>query len=850
MPLHTGPKNRDSDSSIGVASGHDSADISLPKRNQETVGLDSVRKELLARAGSDPSVAEEHPLATLQQELAEKVKHQQVLINGTIRTINYIEKNELIGGITGAFLWASGGHEAVQQKLIANSELKAAQERQLENLKSSLKAHGELVERFNELKKMEAAFLANGDSKHAALASKTAESILVRVEGAARPTVLATTSEFSAASSSVTAHLAATESTLKITETVLRTTRDVAIATGVTVATGGTALAIGGATGVVAGVAAGTAYGTAVGAVSATAEGALNVVHENRTVQEALGDIAKETGRQAKDAAITSVATVVGVGAAGKVSASLGTTATSSVSTRVLTSVVSGSAAGASGSATASAANAALHRTSFELRLQNDAVYQALSPDQRREYKNRLLDAERLGVGDVATSLLHDTAVGAISGALGGATTAGKLMTPQTVTNSTALHSTQAAGDVAIGVMDAAIQGDLSPENVSRAISGAVAGTTLGAVASQGAHSKEISDSPSPTRGAPAEELEPAVSYHIDDYRARPAASPPEPRVVELPLRAAAGAESLSLGPKDKHQKSSLKTPEKSRPPALATIEERTTSKAKILPSHATTKEDSPIRNVDAEIPTVQEVRSFLESEKLRNGDLDPTFKDYTTEDLAELLVDTLKGIGSYGAEGMLLLRSERRLGTMVDGVPLRDLINKPQLLIDAVEAARKVYTDTSHGPVHPIRSSYPSTQSELASMNRVIEAASTNLAIDHLEVSEHRGRFGGLEVVDQNHEFTVRYDPPHTLKYGRVIPANKTKSEHGPGSELSHLDVEKGDSRIKLRYFEAPDGHIYQYDSTSGRLYQKVGESSQSAWKLVSTDHNYYQRNPAEGRH
>lgn len=124
--------------------------------------------------------------------------------------------------------------------------------------------------------------------------------------------------------------------------------------------------------------------------------------------------------------------------------------------------------------------------------------------------------------------------------------------------------------------------------------------------------------------------------------------------------------------------------------------------------------------------------------------------------------------------------------------------------------------------------------------MNRVIQAATVNLGIDGLEVSEHRGRFGGVEIIDATRDFSVRYDRPHTLKYGRTISPEKTKLDHGPGGELHHLDVHSEHLSLNLRYFEAPDGHIYQYDMKSGSLYQKVGESADAEWRLVSTDIDY----------
>ena len=77
------------------------------------------------------------------------------------------------------------------------------------------------------------------------------------------------------------------------------------------------------------------------------------------------------------------------------------------------------------------------------------------------------------------------------------------------------------------------------------------------------------------------------------------------------------------------------------------------------LPRTASSRVDSPIRNIDAEMPTKDEVLSFLRSEEQhqRKGAKDPTFSQYSEEDLADLLLDTLQRIGTHGPEAMLLLR-------------------------------------------------------------------------------------------------------------------------------------------------------------------------------------------------
>lgn len=240
--------------------------------------------------------------------------------------------------------------------------------------------------------------------------------------------------------------------------------------------------------------------------------------------------------------------------------------------------------------------------------------------------------------------------------------------------------------------------------------------------------------------------------------------------------------------------------------------------------------------NPDVGMPKREDIQKFLESEKKRNGTLgDPNLDAFTSGEVADYMMTRLETLGDLAPEAMLLLRSEKRLGTSIENIPLGRLLDDPSLIRDAIFEARKVYTDSTQGPIHPIPSSYPPTAQELRSLNDMLTTVGQDLGIGEVTISERRGRFTGLALESSDPRISLRYDNPHTISEGRPVPPEKVIAQHGPGSDRPHIDVLLPD-KTKIKYFKGEDGVLRKYEvirgsSEKGSLYRQVdGEQ----WQLI----------------
>lgn len=146
---------------------------------------------------------------------------------------------------------------------------------------------------------------------------------------------------------------AATEK-LERAETITRGVRNGAVVVGATIATGGLATAAAAGTfagGAAGAVALGTLAGTGIGVGASVAEQGVKLSQGDISVSQAASALGEQTVQDLKSAAIASVGTIAGIGAAGKVSAQLTATG-AATKTIIAASAASGAVAGGTASTT------------------------------------------------------------------------------------------------------------------------------------------------------------------------------------------------------------------------------------------------------------------------------------------------------------------------------------------------------------------------------------------------------------------------------------------------------------------------------------------------------------------
>ena len=640
----------------------------------------------------------------------------------------------------------------------------------------------------------------------------------------------------------VSAQYAQAIESLNTAESRVRMARDATVIIGVTVATGGVGssaavIAAYGTTGAAgAALVAGTAAGTAIGAAATIGEQGGAVAAGLKDGNHALADGLTQVRKDAQTSLVTSAAMVTGLGVAGKVAPKLGTVITNQVAAKVATGMVSG----ASGSVVSTTANEAIDVG---------------------------LNGKEFNGQKFATDLGKNTLAGALGGGIGAS---GSMMRNGTAVRGSLVTGGEVLADgvVAVGIegADSALTGrEFSMAKAQEAFMQSVQGSVIGEL---GGKAKGLSTTPNPTRGAnsalpskaevsntnaTAIDEGPSAIYYIDNYRQQRASHtsihPDTTRISDAQrqpqvLRMAAGAELMSENPKDAPNKVVYENGSK---PAIFKISADQDQHHPRTETPVPEVAKQPIvkptleHSVDSRMPKQEEIESFLASEKKRSGSYgDPGLDDLSTKELAQYMESQLQQLGELAPEVMLILRSEKRLGTKIDGLPLGKLLDDPDLLADAVFEARKRYTDSSKGPINPIRSSYPTDPSTMQSFDEVRTAVSNDLAIGDISISERRGRFTGLLLETQNPQLELRYDNPHSIRDGAIIPLNKVRDDHGPGGEMHHIDVTSDNPKLTLRYFKGEDKHIYMFDSDKNQLYQKVEEGGASSWRLVALEHKY----------
>jgi hypothetical protein len=242
--------------------------------------------------------------------------------------------------------------------------------------------------------------------------------------------------------------------------------------------------------------------------------------------------------------------------------------------------------------------------------------------------------------------------------------------------------------------------------------------------------------------------------------------------------------------------------------------------------------------NPDVGMPKKEDIQAFLESEKERHRTFgDSSLDEFTSSEVADYMITALETLGDLAPEAMLLLRSEKRLGTKIDGVPLGRLLEDPTLIRDAIFEARKLYTDSTNGPIHPLPSSYPPTAEALRSLNDLLTTVSQDLGIGSVTISERRGRFTGLALESAGSDILLRYDNPHTLNKGVPVSPERARLDHGPGGDMPHIDVELPDGS-KIKYFKGENGVVYKcensIDPEKRRLYRQIDGRTGKEWQQI----------------
>ena len=255
--------------------------------------------------------------------------------------------------------------------------------------------------------------------------------------------------------------------------------------------------------------------------------------------------------------------------------------------------------------------------------------------------------------------------------------------------------------------------------------------------------------------------------------------------------------------------------------------------------------------NPDAGTPRTEDIQAFLESEMARNGTFgDPKLDEYASTEVAQYMHYQLVQLGELAPEAMLLLRANKRMGTKINGVPLGQLLEDPDLIVEAIYQARHIYTDSTNGPIYPITSSYPRTAQELQSLNDLLTTVGQDLDIGTVTIGERRARLGGLALESSHPDISLRYDNPHTIKFGRRVSPEKVLKDHGPGGDMPHIDAEKSDLPA-VKYFKGEDDVVYKFeDSTDPKkrsLYRRIDGKSGKEWQKIRNHDSHSYRKIAE---
>lgn len=273
-------------------------------------------------------------------------------------------------------------------------------------------------------------------------------------------------------------------------ERYLRTARTVVIAGGAIIATGGLAsgaiapgalsgvfTALGGTTvmtatgttvvvgGKTAAVVLGTLGVTAAGSVGNITEQTLNVGYGNATVGEAFSNLGDQTYHDFKTAGIASTSVVVGLGTSHRIGTLL--RGSPLKDTQVATLLTAGSA-GASGSMFSTAADM--------------SVTNIVEGGREVMNENGEIVRERFTLGEITSSTLHSGAVGFLSGGIGGKA---ELMRNSATTSfgRVMVTSGEAALTTGVGLGSAAVQGNLSVDNLISEVGFAGIGAVQGHMA-------------------------------------------------------------------------------------------------------------------------------------------------------------------------------------------------------------------------------------------------------------------------------------------------------------------------------------------------------------------------------
>lgn len=251
--------------------------------------------------------------------------------------------------------------------------------------------------------------------------------------------------------------------------------------------------------------------------------------------------------------------------------------------------------------------------------------------------------------------------------------------------------------------------------------------------------------------------------------------------------------------------------------------------------------------NPDVGMPQKKDIQSFLESEMKRHRTFgDRNLDAFSSNEVADYMVTQLAPLGELAPEAMLLLRSEKRMGTKIADIPLGKLLEEPALIHDAIFEARKIYTDNTNGPTHPIPSSYPRTAQAAHSLNELFTTVSQDLGIGPVTISERRGRFTGLVVESARPDILLRYDNPHTLNRGVPISPERARLGHGPGGDMPHIDVELPD-RSQIKYFKGEDGVVYKCENSKDpekrNFYRQIDGRDGKEWQQIRDPKSYSYR-------
>lgn len=484
-----------------------------------------------------------------------------------------------------------GTTAAVGDQINAQSSLITSQSMQLKTLKES---RAELAQLRNQMLSSEQRgkeLESQGNIEQAQAEYKQAEIAANEFLDRSGLTATSSTAEYQAAQQKVSEALNAAIKNADTAYKVAKTTQTALVVTGATIATGGAAVALAGTGAVVVGagaVAVGTAAGTGIGAISAVGEAASSVATGQKAVTEAAVDAAGQTAGYLKDSAIASVGTVIGIGVGGKI-AGAAAARLKDIATPALTKVLVGVAKGAS----AGGANAAVSTTTAitEDFIKADSEFakvaegKGYTAEQRKEAYDKYLAQRGLSVEAITERYAKAISIGAVGGGTGGAV--GIIQQgATTVAQKAGAAAVQITSDAAIGVGAAALEGNLTAENVITTVGQAVIGSAV-ANASHKVHesiqnraAQNHADGPAPSvrpasepsgiaaSSAPSSGVEPTGSYKITDHEAlrpttsdsslvdngpipfsKPSANEPQPQQQVLKMAAGAENTTIPVGP-------------------------------------------------------------------------------------------------------------------------------------------------------------------------------------------------------------------------------------------------------------------------------------------------------------